>query len=56
MVMQNFVGCGGGGGVNKMYHVKMVNSLLYKRAGDWAELNFAKTSGTVTRVRGKIGQ
>ena len=30
MVMQNFGGWwgGGAGGVNKMYHVKMVNSLL----------------------------
>ena len=34
MVMQNFVGCGGGGGgLNKMYHVKMVNSLNEQETG-----------------------
>ena len=32
------------------------NSPLYKREGNWTQLTFAKTSGTVTRNRENVGQ
>ena len=31
------------------YHCWLLNSPLYKREGNWDQLTFAKTSGTVTR-------
>ena len=34
----------------------VANSPLKKKKGNWVELTFAKTSGTVPRDRGEIGQ
>ena len=36
--------------------INSANSPLKKREGNWTEFTFAKTFGTVTRDREKIGQ
>ena len=40
----------------KVKWIKMTYSPLKKRQGNWTELTFVKTSGTVTKDREKIGQ
>ena len=40
----------------KLKWIKMTYSPLKRRQGNWTELTFAKTSGTVTKDREKIGQ